>query len=504
MSVAVKILSNTVFQMFGRLSVALLGAVTVKILTTYLTEAQYGAYSGITDYLAMIAIIADFGLFTIGVREMANDEANIPRIFNNILGIRLALGTFIMLFACVSAFFIFSGDDELVYGIAISSISTFLALSQGTIASILQVRLKMQYASFFQVLGKFFQVGYIVLVAFLLFADNSAAGFYQLLVAGIIANFVMLLGTSFFASREIKIRPRFEFDFWKNICKKALPYGFALALATIYLRVDSFMLLKMVGKEEVAYYSVAVKILETFRIFPLYFANSALPALTASLKKKDGRHGKIIQHSLEFMLALSLPVLVGGFLLAYNIIALVSTPEYLSNPAIGFYGSDLALQILLFEVVFSFTNAIFVFTLIAMGLQARIIWINAGAAALNVLLNFLLIPSMGFVGAGITTVFSEAFVLVFAYWMVKKTLKIKIAKTNAFKILLSALVMGVVVYGTKIPLEMWTQKKSLILGLLIPLGALTYGVMLFATKAVSLDKLRELKSKSQENVIEPS
>lgn len=479
--------------MGGRIGVALLGVVTVKIITNYLSESEYGAYSVVYDFLAMFGIAADFGLFTIGVREMAHDEKRMEKIIGNILGIRFTLAVVVLSLASFVGSFVFKGDPEIVTGIMISALATFLALMQGTIASVLQVKLKMQYVSAFHVIGKLVQVGYIALVAFILFGDRTADGFYQLLTAGVIANGVMLIGNYFYARREVKLKMRFDMDYWKEIIPKALPYGFALALATIYLRVDSFMLSKMRGKEEVAYYAVAVRVLEAFRILPLYFMNSALPSLTRAIKRGDGGHNRIIQYSVEFMAALSLPILVGGFLIAYNLVALVSSPDYLSNAATGFYGSDMALKVLLFEVVFSFLNAIFVFTLIAMNRHEKTIWINGGAAALNVLLNLWLIPVWGFIGAGITTVASEAFVLLLAYVFAKRHLDFKIGLKNLGKIVVAAGTMGIVLVGVKFGIESVTGSNLIVIGAMVAVGAATYAGMLLGTKAITPEMLKLLK-----------
>jgi len=441
----------------------------------------------------MFGIAADFGLFTIGVREMAANEDRMGKIIGNILGMRFVLAIVVLSIAVVAGTFVYPNDPDIVYGIMIGSAATFIALMQGTISSVLQVRLKMQYVSMFHVIGKLTQVIYIALVAFVLFADKTSSGFYHLLAAGIVANGTMLIGCWYFARKEVSIHMYFDFEYWIEMAKKALPYGFALALATIYLRIDSFMLSKMVGKAEVGYYAVAVRVLEAFRILPLYFMNSTLPSLTRAIQKKDGSHTKIIQYSIEFMVALSLPILVGGSLLAFNIVALVSSPNYLSRVSEGFYGSDIALQILLLEVVFSFLNAIFIFTLIAMHKQGKTIWINGGAAILNVALNFTLIPYFGFRGAGATTVLSEAFVLLVAVWMVKHYLKFKVQFNNIFKIILSAAVMGAVVFIGKLILESLVASNLIVISVLVPVGGLVYVAMLLGTKAVTKNMLKMLR-----------
>jgi O-antigen/teichoic acid export membrane protein len=71
MSLARKILSNTASQVAGRFATAFLAVVVVKILTVYLGQSGYGQYATIYEFLAFFGAFADFGIFTIAVREMS-------------------------------------------------------------------------------------------------------------------------------------------------------------------------------------------------------------------------------------------------------------------------------------------------------------------------------------------------------------------------------------------------------------------------------------------------
>ena len=63
------------------------------------------------------------------------------------------------------------------------------------------------------------------------------------------------------------------------------------------------------------------------------------------------KYQKIISYSFDFLAALSVPMVVGTVILAFPIIFIVSTPEFLSRLSEGFYGSDIALQILIFAIL---------------------------------------------------------------------------------------------------------------------------------------------------------
>src|SRR5437016_3984489 len=106
MSTARKILWNTIAQILGKVVTALLAIVTVKIITGYLGVAGYGEYTAAYEFLAFFSIVADLGLYTIGVREMAKDEKKVPMIMGNILTIRTVAAFLMIGVAIVSAFLI--------------------------------------------------------------------------------------------------------------------------------------------------------------------------------------------------------------------------------------------------------------------------------------------------------------------------------------------------------------------------------------------------------------
>lgn len=488
MNVARKILSNTAYQIFGRVGTAVLSLIVIKIITTYLNVGKYGEYTNVYEFLALFAIIADFGLYTISVREMSKDEVNIPQLLGNILSIRLLVGVLVLIGVIIAGFLVPSHQGtQIPFAIMIATTASLIALINGTITSVFQVKYVMQKAAIAQVLGKIVQVTYMVLVAFVLFAANTFQGFFHLFWAGVLGNGAMLIITFIFVKKYTPIRFRFDWDKIKYILKQAAPYGFALFLSNIYFRADAILIFNIRGSEEAGLYGVAARILEALVILPLFFMNAVLPTLTKHIKEKLESYKKILQYTFDFQLALSLPFLVGGFILAMPLITLISRPEFVSNFATGFLGSDVALQIVLFSFVFVSINVIFNFTLIAIGKQAQLIWINGIIATFNIIANLIVIPIMGFSGAALTTVASELLVFILVVTTVKKYLPFKISISRALKIVLSALIMGAIVYLLRDPLFNVIQNYNLLV--LVPLGAVIYLGALFATKAINKEIL---------------
>lgn len=509
MSLARKILENTFVQVLGKLITAGLSVVVLKIISGYLGTSGYGDYTTVYQFLAFFGIIADFGIYTITVKEMSRDESKIPMILGNILGLRTLLAILSMGLAIAIAFIVpkYSGT-VIPFGIVVAALATFFTLLNGTVSSVLQVHLKMHYATIGLVIGKIVSVIYMVAVAYVLFTDDIVSGFHHLLFAGVIGNFTMFVVTGYYVRRYTKITYRFDFSFWKKMFITSLPYGVALVLNTIYFRLDVILMTlilphtdkladgslscpqELCGDTEVGLYGVAMRMLEMLVIIPIYFMNSVLPIMTRYIEEKSQKIKILMQYSFDFLVATGVPLLVGGFIMATPIIMLISNQEFVSGNMYT-YGSDIAIKILMFAMMLSFVNTLFGFTLVVLNKQTKLMIINAVCVILNLVGNILVIPQWGFRGAAVTSVLSALFIFIFTYWTAQKALGFHFSPKTLFKVIVSALAMGASVYsGLYFIGDVWFVWK---LALLVPLGGLIYVFMIIKTKAITPEMIQLLK-----------
>ncbi len=511
MSIARKILENTFIQVLGKLITAGLSILVLKIISGYLGTSGYGDYTTVYQFLAFFGIIADFGIYTITVKEMSRDESRIPVILGNVMGLRTFLAIVAMLLAVLTVFLIPRYSDTLIpLGVLIATLATIITLLNGTISSVLQVHLKMQYATIGLVIGKVASVLYMGWVAYYAFAGNLAAGFYHLLFAGVIGNLTMFLITTYYVRRYCKITYKFDFSYWKKIFITSLPFGVALILNTIYFRLDVILmtfllphsqtlpepttacLKTLCSDTEIGLYGVAMRMLEMLVIIPVYFMNSVLPVMTRYIEEQSQKIRQLMQYSFDFLVATGLPILIGGYILSRPIIHFISDPEFLSGTVFEF-GSDVAVRLLMFAMLFSFLNALFGFTLVVLNKQVKLMFINAGAVVFNLIGNFLVIPVWGFRGAAVTSVISEVIILIFTYWAAQKLLGFHLSVRTLIRTSFSAAVMGIVVYfGFDLMADSWFIWQ---LAVLVPLGGLVYLLLMFKTKAITPEMISLLRKK---------
>jgi O-antigen/teichoic acid export membrane protein len=510
MSVAQKIFSNTIVQIIGKGVIALLSIIAVKILTTYLGTELYGEYNAIYTYLAFFSIIADLGIYTIAVREMARKDEDVPAIIGNILTIRTLLATLSIGAAVMSSFFIPQYAHTFIpIGILISGIGTVIALINGVLVSIFQTYLKMQYATYSLVIGKIVSVVGLAVVAFLLFPEHLiinnpgqlSVAFYLTIAVGIISSIAMVIVTLFYSKKLVKITYRFNPVIWKRLIKESLPYGIALILGTIYIRVDSFLITLINGPEELGIYSVATKVIEVVNVLPILFMSTVLPVLIKYLEEKSDKVQELLKHSFTFLVAIGLPIAIGFIVLAYQIVYIIATPEFLTRTTAGFWGSDIALKILAGALFLSFINNLFIYLLVAINQQKKLLFINSGAVIFNVVSNLIILPAWGFRGASVTTVLSELFVLCFTFYYSRKYIRFALDLPALSKIIVSGLLMGFLVYILKEPIITQFANKGIFF--LMALGGFLYVFFLIITKAVTKEHVKMMFSKSKDSISPP-
>ncbi len=494
MNTAQKVLGNTAIQVAGRLTTAAVSIVVLKFITVYLGKAGYGDYTTVYEFLAFFAIIADFGIFQIAVKEMSAHPERRREIFANIFALRICLAVGAMLAAIGAAFLIpkYSGTP-IPLGIVFASATTFLTIIFGTLSSLLQVDLKMQWNVLGLIASKFVALGWMLATIFKYFPENPEKGFYQLLIAGVVGG-IFQVGIVFLAARKrVAISLKFDFQFWKKILLKTLPYGAAVLLATIYVRIDVILLSLMRDSEEVGIYGVAARIMENLAVISIFFLNSTLPTVTRLFRENHEKLKKLLQYAFDFLLLIGLPIAVGGITLAYPIIALVSSPEFLSSE--NFYGSDIALQILLVAMLLAYLGNLFGFTLLAGNRQTKLMLVNAAAVVFNFVSNIIVIPIWGFRGAALTSVASQIFVCILGFYFLRKMIDVRFSLKTATKALFAAATMGSSVwYLQPYFFNLFGGNKSLLL--LIPVGGLVYGLVLFITKAITPEMLALVKRES--------
>ena len=155
MSLTKKVGFNTVLQLIGRITTMAIAFLILTLLARYLGVEGYGKYTTIIAFLNFFAVIADFGLYLIAARDLAQeiDPRKKKAILNNSLGFRIFTAAILMLIAIGAA--LLTPYDHLVkLGITVFSIGMFFYLANPVINALFQVKLKAFWIVIAETLGR--------------------------------------------------------------------------------------------------------------------------------------------------------------------------------------------------------------------------------------------------------------------------------------------------------------------------------------------------------------
>lgn len=461
-----KIASNTLSQIFSKAITAIISIFLIGLLTKYLPMELYGSYNKVFNYLGIFAFLADLGLYTIAVREISRYQEKTSMIIGNVLTIRTLLGLLIWIIACLWALVLPWYHDPLTF-IAISIIGwfTLVSLINSSLLALMQSQMKMEFSVISLIGGKLLNISLVALclVYFFTGIEQQNIAFISVFVAAFFGIFLTTFLNYCYARKITDIRYRWDFEYMKHIFKISLPYGLALFLSVVYFKVDIILLSLLEPAPQadisIALYSLPMKIVEVLMVLGWFYLNSLLPSLSELAKQNNYTQiSKILWLSLKVLASFWIFIFIAGNLFAKQIIEILATPEYLSGWG-AVYSSLDVIPIVLGVLLFHFIALAYIYIFIATERQAMMLKINIWVTIFNIIGNIILIPHYSFIGAGITTLLSQVFLMILAWIGIRK--QIHIPWRYFFHIFMSVALGGVLYFFFQIIIPMSRIENSI-------------------------------------------
>lgn len=484
MSTVRRIARNTTVLLVAQVISYLLAFFYMMYSARYLGPASFGILSFALAFAGIFGVFADLGLFSLTTREVARNKSLAPKYLTNVslMKIILAAITFGLIALTIN---LMGYPRETIQATYLIGLAVIISAFTQMFNSIFQAYERMEFQGVGQVLNAALMLGMVILAIKFSF---SVVGFASLYV---IANFITL-GYSF-AIMKIKFSDMpsqakcLEFDrsFWKATIKAALPFGLSTIFVTIYYWIDSVMLSVMQGNEVVGWYNAAYRLMLVLSFIPAALLGAVFPVMSRSHMSSQDTLRFAYERSFKYLLILGFPIGVGTTILANRIITMVYGLEYVP--------SIIALQVLVWSEVFIFLNIVFGTLLNSMDKQITVTKQCALGAALNVVLNLLLIPRYSYIGASIATVATECFAFIYLFTQVAKT-GYSLAKKPVLILVMKVIVAGLLM-GT---FAVYFSKLNLII--LIILAAILYFMLIYLFRVVDktdIDLVRSLMRKSE-------
>lgn len=385
---------NTVFNTIKTVFGIIYPLITFPYISRVLMAENVGKVNFGNSIVSYFSLIASLGVSTYAIRECSkvrDNQEELNRTASQIFSINI-ISTLISYFALVITLIVARPLENYRELICIQSATIlFTTLGADWINS------AMEDFKFIAIRTMGMQV---VSLALMFLFVRRPEDYIKYAVVSVVASSGANIINIFYRRKFCKTRFTTHMDIRKHLPPILLMFSMILS-QTIYTNSDTTILGLLRGDYEVGLYSTAVKIYHLVNTTIASVAWVVMPQLSSGFAKKNYQEvNRLLKFSLNFIIILGLPCIVGVNAIALPIIDLLAGSE--------FYGAVTALHILTITLSFSLFGGWFCnMTMLPAG-REKICLLSCGISALvNIILNIILIPLFGLNAAATTTAIAE-------------------------------------------------------------------------------------------------
>ena len=465
---------NTFYLTSAAIGQKIIAFVYFLFLARIMQPESTGVYFLSVSLVTIFSVIADFGVTPVIIREIAKYPEKVRRLVREALGTKIPFILIAMISAVITS--IILGYDPLIVQLVIIA-SVVLALDSIHLLFYGALRgvQKLQYESLGIFVG---QLSTAALGGLVLWLNPSL---HLLILALMLGSSVNVLVSSRKVIKEFgrkTLVPVFSLKRTKTLLKIALPFALAAIFVKVYSYIDSIFISKFLGTLELGLYSVAYKFTYAFQFLPLAFTAALYPGLSANVAHDQSALKQMLMRGMWYMMILATPIVLGLWVIAPEAVLLAGESYASSAPV---------LRVLIFVLIPIFLDFPIGSLLNAANRQTTKTAIMGITMVLNVILNAVLIPQHGLMGAAIAGIASFTFLFLAGLYFVHKIIPsfshLDLIRT-IFPIALSGGIMLIATIALK-PIVGWIG--------IIPIAAIIYFISLFVLGSIKKSDFLQIK-----------
>jgi PST family polysaccharide transporter len=442
-----------------------IGIVTIGMIARHLGPEAFGQYAYILAFVTISEVTAGMGVPMIFCREVAKDKAKGPQFLAAGLVLQSLLS--VVTLGIVSIIFYAIAPSEHIFYVALICVVAELFKFLGRFFwAVYQAYERMGFGTLQTFIT---QTVYFLLVVLAIGHDVGLKGIFGALLGAHLTGcvFAYVLVTRLFARpeyREVKGLSKF-------LLKEAYPLAIRGVFRKLNLRSGTLILAALRTKFDVGMFSGPHKIIVNFVFIGESCSQALFPVLSRLGEESETSLRLAYEKSLKFALVIGLSLSIFLSTFSDSIVALILGREYMVAAP--------ALKILAWCLVPMFLTSFLEKTLVA-GDKQFLTTVGMGLAlGVNVLLNFLLIPGMGYVGSSVAALAAETIPVCMGSYFVLRYFRFGMSVPDVIKPLLA----GLITYGV---MNMFSH-INLFFGLLLEVGV--YGGILLGLKTFTREEI---------------
>lgn len=464
MNATLVIAKNAIFILLSKFIDPLVSLLLVISIARLLGVNGLGQYSFIKATFTIFLVISTLGLDQLITRDVAQNKETASIYLMNLGSLNLG---FSLLMAIVMGLFVyFSAYPKEVVTASIIMSSALLAASfSNSIHAIIAAYERFEFNALL-ISGE-----NIVRVIFAVIALMMGGGLVALIMVITATRFLgSLVGLWVIHKKLMRMSWKIDLQFILRQIKSIPTFSLISIFSVIYWRLDVMMLSKLCGMAEVGIYSAAFRIMEIIKAIPLSVKQALFPVKARKFSTDHENLSSLANKSIRYLMIILLPLAV---LITFSADKLI--PIFFGDQ---FQSAVFALQILIWTIIPYGLAMMLANVLVTSGHQRIDLWANIFGVGINFMLNWMLIPRMGVIGASLATLISIFCFVGFQILFVRRLLFRLSYRYIFYRPLLAAMLMAGAVY----------MVRGFPLAIIIFLASVAYLLLLYVLQVLSAEE----------------
>lgn len=387
-----KVFSNVSWLIGGRIIQMIVSLIVSVITARYLGPSNYGIIGYVMSYTTFLTSLCNLGINGVIVKEYIDNPKKEGTYTFTAITLKLIASTISAIIFIIFMSFIYSNDKTYIIVSILLSFSIIFN-SFDVIHAWYQSKLESKKSTIVTTVAYILIALYRVIMLILKKDVTWFAFSYSL---DIILVSILLC---YFYYKDGGAKWKFSSNIAKKILKQSYHLIFAELMLSIFAQTDKIMIGKFMTTKDVGLYTTAVAISGMWFFIPGAIIDSLRPVIMEQKKKNENIYIRRIKQLFSIIIWLS--ILYGLFITIFGkmIVLYLYGKDYLESVA--------ALKVIVWYCAFSNLGVAKNIWSISEKKQKYEKLFTAAGVATNIILNLILIPKYGIVGAAITTLITH-------------------------------------------------------------------------------------------------
>lgn len=420
--VAVKIIKNSSWMVGDKVFTMIIGVFVTAIVARYFGPESYGQFNYALSFVTLFTALSTLGLETLTVKAIVDKDQDEGTILCTSLVLRV-IGGIILTFIAVILIRLIEPNDSNTHILVFILSLTMVFKALEVIEYWIQAHQRAKISSVVRI------VAYVIIAGFkigMVLLGGNLIHFALIHMLNVIIIGIGLI-IAYFRNREEKFKWKVDMSYAKSILSQSWYLILSGLMVTLYMQIDKVMLGSLMPtKVEVGVYSAAVSIASMWYFVPMAIITSFKPVIMSKKKINEESYLKSVQ--LLYTIIAWLGICFGIFVLIFSnpIVKILYGAEYQKASSI--------LSVSIWAGTFAMLGSARSVWTVTEGLQRYNMFYAGAGAIINIILNYLLIPTVGGYGAAVATLMSQVTVAIIAPLFIKQTRISAIMILKAFKL----------------------------------------------------------------------